>query len=147
MKRNPWPYAIIAYFVVFIAGIAAFIAFAVRNDMELVRPDYYDHEIKYQAQIDRLERTSAIQGQLGLDYDASAKAVSLTLPAAAAGEVHLYRPSDSKLDRRVKLELDSAGRQRLDVSSLRGGLWRMRVSWTAGGSEYYFEKPLVIEGS
>lgn len=147
MRRNPWPYAIIAYFVVFIAGIATFIAFAMRNDLELVRPDYYEHEIKYQAQIDRMERTSAIQGELGLNYDPTGKTVSLTLPAAAAGEVHLYRPSDAKLDRRVKLELDSAGRQKLDVSGLRVGLWRMRVSWTAGGSEYYFEKPLVIEGS
>lgn len=145
MKRNPWPYAIIGYFVVFIAAMASWIVFAVRNDMELVRPDYYEQEIKYQAQIDRLERTSAVRGQLSLDYSPAAQSVALTLPTGAVGEVHLYRPSDAALDRRVKLELDQAGRQVLNVAELRGGLWRMRVSWTAGGSEYYFEEPLVIE--
>jgi nitrogen fixation protein FixH len=146
MKRNPWPYAIVGYFAVVIAAMASWITFAVRNDMELVRKDYYEHEIKFQQQIDRLERTAAIKGGVAVNYDPKARLVSLRLPANADGEVHLYRPSDSKLDRRVKLDLDAAGSQTLNVAELQAGLWRMRFSWEAEGKEFYFEEPLIIEG-
>jgi hypothetical protein len=145
MKRNPWPYAIVGYFVVFIAAMASWITFAVRNDMELVRKDYYEQEIKFQQQIDRLERTAAVKESVTVNYQPAAQIVSLRLPAAARGEVHLYRPSDAKLDRRVKLDLDATGTQTLNVAGLRGGLWRMRISWEAEGREFYFEEPLVIE--
>lgn len=145
MKRNPWPYAIIGYFVVFITAMASWITFAVRNDMELVRKDYYEHEIKFQQQIDRLERTAAVKANVAASYDAAAQSLSIKLPRNARGELHLYRPSESKLDRRVKLELDDSGAQTLNVAELRAGLWRMRFSWEAGGKEFYFEQPLIIE--
>ena len=36
---NLWPHAIIAWFVIFAAALAAWIAFAVRQNMDLVRAD------------------------------------------------------------------------------------------------------------
>ena len=36
-QRNPWPFAIVLFFVVFISSMAAWITVAVRNDMDLVR--------------------------------------------------------------------------------------------------------------
>ena len=64
--RNPWPIAIVSYFIIFIAFIAWFITFAMRQKMDLVRDDYYDQEIRFQQQIDRVQRTQSISTPRGV---------------------------------------------------------------------------------
>ncbi|MGZ8939585.1 MAG: FixH family protein, partial [Limisphaerales bacterium] len=78
MKRNYWPHAIIAYFVIFITGVATWVTFAMRHNDQLVRTDYYEHEIKYQNQIDRLARTAA--GVAVIQYDRNIQAILVGLP-------------------------------------------------------------------
>jgi nitrogen fixation protein FixH len=58
--------------------------------------------------------------------------------------VHLYRPSAAGLDRQLALELDAAGVQALDASGLEPGLWRVKVTWSVGGQQYYFDQKVVI---
>ena len=149
MKRNPWPYAIIAYFVVFISGVVTWVTFAIRNDDQLVRPDYYEHEIRYQKQIDRVHRTARVKSEIQTAYDHSSQKFSITLPvqtdrANAKGEIHFYRPSDSKLDRRFDLAIDPELTQALDVTGLKPGLWKVFVTWNDRGEDYFFEKALVL---
>lgn len=151
MKKNLWPYAIIAYFVVFIAGIATWISFAIRHDDQLVRPDYYDHEIKYQAQIDRITRTRGLKGEALAAYEIAGNYIRITLPAGmrsekVEGTVHLYRPSDARLDQKLALTPAPDGSQEINVSDLPGGLWKLRLDWKASDREYYFEKSLVLRG-
>ena len=43
---NPWPYAVIGFFVVFISLIVIFIVFSLGQEIQLVRPDYYEEEIR-----------------------------------------------------------------------------------------------------
>ena len=149
MKRNPWPYAIIAYFIVFISGVVTWVTFAIRNDDQLVRPDYYEHEIRYQKQIDRVHRTAPIKAEILAVYDYPARKVAITLPAqtnrdTAKGEIHFYRPSDSRLDRRFDLAIDSQFTQIFDVTEFKQGLWKVFVTWSDRGGDYYFEKILVL---
>lgn len=149
MKRNFWPYAIVAYFVVFITGIVTWVVFAVHHEDQLVRPDYYEHEIRFQQQIDRVARTSALTSPVQILYHQKEQTISLALPAnhtadSSQGVIRLYRPSDARLDREVKLALDEHGSQTVDVSNLPSGLWKVHLSWTTEGSEYYFDQPLVV---
>src|ERR1043165_8307480 len=81
---NPWPYAIIGYFVFFVMCVAAFITWAVRQDMDLVRKDYYDHEILFQQQIDRQKRALDLGPQAAIAYDPALHAVTISLPASHA---------------------------------------------------------------
>src|SRR5947207_839195 len=60
-RRNPWPIAIIAYFAVFISFIVTFIVWASHQRVDLVRADYYEAEIKFQQQIDRVERSRPVE--------------------------------------------------------------------------------------
>jgi hypothetical protein len=152
MKKNIWPYAIIAYFVVFITGIVTWVSFAVRHDDQLVRPDYYEHEIKYQAQIDRLARTRALSSESVIAYNFAENNIRITLPDEMRGRnlegtIHLYRPSDARLDKRISLVTSIDGAQLIDVAELQGGLWKVRLDWKAGDDEYYAEKSLVLRGN
>jgi nitrogen fixation protein FixH len=150
LRRSPWPYAIIGFFVVFVTFVAVFITWAVRQEMDLVGSDYYEREIRHQDQIDRLKRTIEFKGEADARYDAGSSRIIVRLPAAhaaaAKGAIQLYRPSDAKLDREVPLALDAKGVQWIGTGRLRDGLWKIRVRWAANGEEYFFERPLVISG-
>lgn len=145
---SPWPYAIIGYFVVFVSGVAVFITWAVRQDMDLVRKDYYDHEILFQEQIERQKRTVELGTLAGVQFDSAKNAISVNIPGtqagAAKGIIHFYRPSDAKLDHQVRLAPDASGSQRIDAKPLRAGLWKVAVQWTADGKEYYLDRTIVI---
>jgi len=149
-SRNPWPIAIVAYFAVFISFIVTFIVFATRQHVDLVRNDYYEEEIRFQDQLDRVRRTRQLNGNVAVTYNAEQRCILLNLPAAQAiqttGRIHLYRPSDANLDRDVLLALDAQGVQRLDAANLRDGLWKVRIQWAVDGQEYYFDQRVVVGG-
>jgi hypothetical protein len=149
IRTNPWPYAIIGWFLLFGSGMAAWVVVAVRNDPELVRPDYYEQEIGYQKQIDRLSRTAAISNLVFVVHDAARAQIVLRLSMASGsdtltGTVHFYRPSNAKLDFEVPLALDPFGEQRIPTGTRAGGLWKVRVHWTGGGHDYFHDQSLVL---
>jgi nitrogen fixation protein FixH len=142
MKRNPWPYAIVLYFVVFIAAIVAWITFAVRNEHELVRSDYYEQEIKFQKDIDGQSRAAGVN--IDVSYDSTQQSVTISLPAQAdSGSIYFYRPSDAKADREIALAL-KGGSQKVDVRDFKDGLWKIRVTWMQAGAEYRHNSTLVF---
>jgi hypothetical protein len=148
-RWNPWPASIIAFFALAIAGFAAFIVFCQLHPTDLVAADYYEQELRYQAQMEQLQRTRQLQAPDLVRYDPVARAITLQIPLPAAavrptGDIHLYRPSSAGLDRRLKLELDGRGRQSIDATSLSPGLWRVKVRWSAGGQDYGVDQKVVI---
>jgi hypothetical protein len=149
-SRNLWPHAILAWFVIFASALGAWITYAVRQDMDLVRADYYEEEVCFQKQLDRLNRTAVVHGKVAIEYDASRAEVTLRLPAAhlsprPAGHIHFYRPSDAALDFQVPLNVDAAGLQRIDVNALRAGQWKTRVQWGVAAQDYFFEETVVLD--
>ena len=151
-SRNPWPIAITAYFALFITFIISFITFAARQPSELIGGDYYDQEIRYQQQIDRLNRTAAIHADLGVTYDPKGQCFKLKMPASQARselttKAWLYRPSDARLDRELKVDRSDDGAVRLDAKDLSAGFWKLRFAWSAGTNEYFVEEPVVIDAT
>lgn len=148
-SRNPWPIAIIAYFIVFITFIASFITFATRQKVDLVRSDYYDDEIGYQKQIERESHTLSGSSKVTIAYKADTQQIVLRFPGKqdftnTTGNIHLYRPSDASIDQEMPLAVGVDGMQSLDAKKLKFGLWKVRVQWTVNGEEYYSDQPLVV---
>jgi hypothetical protein len=147
--RNLWPLGIIATFVLFITGTVGLIVMACSQKTDLVSADYYEKELKFQGQIDRVERTRRAASQASVIYDPAGNCITVSLPADQAqrevtGSIELYRPSATGMDRAVKLAPDANGTQRLDAAALAHGLWRVRVSWTSEKQNYYLEQKVVV---
>jgi hypothetical protein len=145
---NPWPWAIIGFFVIFIGCVVAFVVFATRQPMDLVRHDYYEEELRYQKRIDSAQRAQALPGTLSVQYAPRPEQLIISLPpatrTASKGTVHLYRPSDAQLDRTLELSFDASARQVLDVPGLKPGLWKLRFAWELLGETYSHEESVVI---
>jgi len=118
------------------------------QDVNLVADDYYDKEIKYQHQIDRIERTKKLNEENIIAYNGTT--IIIKLPPKlknknVEGEIHFYRPSDASADLRIPLSIDSSGVQVIPVSALTKGLWTVKVDWLVHGNEYFNEKRLFLK--
>jgi nitrogen fixation protein FixH len=147
--RNLWPYGIMAAFAIFISGTIGLIVLACSHRTDLVSADYYQQEIKFQNRLDQLRRTKEFNATGVIAYDAAKQQIKISLPAeqlrqAVSGRIQLYRPSAAALDQQMALAPDSAGVQIVEVKDLRPGLWKVRVAWTVGESDYFIDQKLVV---
>lgn len=144
-----WGVKIFISFIVFgiLMGILVTISF--NQEINLVADDYYKQEIEYEAQMDKLRNTASLSNKPTLNYDADTGVLQINFPAELvsefqSGEVHLFRPSDYKMDKKVRILLDENGNQSFDLNSLEKGLWEAKMTWKSGSREFYEEKKIVI---
>jgi nitrogen fixation protein FixH len=149
-KKSFWPYAIVLTFLIFLSGTATLIVIACTHQTDLITPNYYEEEIKFQTRLDQLNRTARFNGQITIGYDAGRECIRLSLPPAqcgpgTSGRIQLYRPSTTGLDRIMELQLDADGSQTLDAATLLPGLWKVRVQWTSHDQEFFADKSIVVK--
>lgn len=140
---------VVAAMVLFMSYIAMFVYKAMNQDVDLVSKDYYEQEIKFQDQIDRIGRTKAA-GDVAIRYEAEAQRLLLQLPdtfkgKAVSGEVHLFRPSNDQLDQEHPLQLGRDLSQLIETSELEKGLWKVRVSFAAENETYFAEQTIQVK--
>lgn len=134
----------------FVLFILAIVFFCAMQDIQLVTSDYYEQELVYQGQIDKVNRTRALASGLVMTYDKLDNQIELSFPtdldlAALAGRVTLFRPSNSRYDQTQPVQVDDFGRQFLDTEKLMRGLWRVKIDWRVGETEYYSEELIIVE--
>jgi len=150
ISRNPWPFALIGVFAVFITLVAMFITFAVAQDMDLVQPDYYAQEVRYQDRIDSQNRTRHLQPPVRISFDAARQVIEVLLPPAhaasqPAGNITFYRPSNARLDHNVALSVEpGTGLQAIPCRDMEGGLWKVEVAWQHEGLDYFKSESVVL---
>ena len=148
-RESAWPVAIIAFFAVAVSGCVSFVVFCNLHPADLVSQDYYEQELRYQSQIDRIDRARDIAGQVSVAFDRSRCRITLSLPkehasAQVNGSIQLYRPSKAGMDERLALKLDPNGTQVIDAKHLSPGLWKVKVLWSVAGHEFFVERKVQI---
>lgn len=139
-----WGKGIVLTFVVFAGIIISMVTICMKqDDLHLVTQNYYEEEIRYQEHIDKVDNATA----LGLDaftYDGRAKGVDLHLPVGSKGELHLFRPSDARLDQKLALDIVDEHALFVDLKDLKPGYWRIKLTWSADGKSYFQEEKVTL---
>ena len=140
-RKSLWGYGIAAVYTAFALATLGVVAFTMTQKVELVSPDYYAKEVKYDQQINRQANalaqavTCTLVGQF----------VKLQFPAPAAhGTILFYRPSESALDQEFAIAPDADGSQLLSTAKLAKGVWRVKVTWSSEGRDFYHE--FIVRG-
>ena len=149
-KNKSWPIGLTIVFIVFFLYLIGFIILSLMNRTDLVTEDYYEEEVVYQNQIERIERSQALKQSVKLNHNPSNQTIELQFPSefkadSIAGSILFFRPSDAKQDQVHPIRLNDEGIQTLDVKNLSRGMWRVKIFWHAGGEEYYDEKTLSFK--
>ena len=142
-----WGTGILITIIIFMVIIISVAVFLVNQNVDLVASDYYNKGIHHQDQIDRENRTNAMDE--GVTINSENGFIRLSFPKSFVqksinGTIQFYRPSDSKKDFAFPLSIDTSEQQIIPTQSLDKGYWKIKLNWTQDSIEYYKESSFVI---
>ncbi|MCY7352421.1 MAG: FixH family protein [Cytophagaceae bacterium] len=139
-----WGKSIVLVFIVF-AGFIGFMIYRMcRQRVDLVRDDYYQTEIAYQQQINRLVNASQ-KKPLDMTYHADVQQIAFVLPTTLhRGVIYFYRPSDRAQDFNLRIPDIHPARQVVSTAKLARGFWRVQLTWSDGQRDYYTEQDVYL---
>lgn len=139
-----WGKGILLTIIAFVGFILTLVVISVRqDDIHLVTENYYEKEIKYQDQIEREKSAAGLDREV-LVFDSQSKSMQLDLPVGAKGSLQLFRPSDARLDQELSLDITEVGKTTVPLDKLKSGYWRVQLTWTENGVEFYKEKKISL---
>jgi nitrogen fixation protein FixH len=141
-----WGHKIIIVFTLFAAGILTLVTKSMRTKIDLVTPDYYGEELKYQQVIDGRKQALSLSSPVKISQ--SAHTVTLAFPAEMqdiplTGSVLFYRASNSAQDLSLPLQ-NQKGLLMLDKNRLQKGSYRIQLQWQANGKKYFQENAMMV---
>lgn len=144
-----WGKGIILAFVVFFGVIFTMAYISMQQDISLVADNYYEQELAYEDQIERIKNTDGLLEKPSVSVDKAQWQASLTFPASLKssvyeGSIQFFRPSNAAFDKTYDIRLDQEGLQSFDVSGFQRGLWKVKISWKSKNREYYKEATLIL---
>jgi nitrogen fixation protein FixH len=131
----------------FVALILTLVFLSYGQKVELVSKDYYAQELKYQDKIDAINNTNALASSI--DHKVEASSIILNInpelnSSGLSGSINFFRPSDSSKDVKIKMNFVN-DQQVISKSALEHGTYKMQLSWTNNGKNYYKEEVIYIE--
>ena len=147
MKKISWGTGIAIGIIVFVIISITMTVIFMTQDVSLVSDNYYEKSLSYQEEIDKQSRTNSLDDQVKINFNG--EIINILFPVEylnnnISGEIYFYRPSDSKLDFKMPLDLNEEGNQMILVKDFEKGFWRVKLNWTMNGNGYYNEKAITI---
>ena len=146
-KMWNWGMGIATVYTIFAGATLGFVVFAMQQPIDLVNPEYYADALTYDVRQIAAERGLALGDAFRIDADPTARTATITWPANArptSGQIHLYRPSNSRADRRVDIRPDAQGVQIVSLADLAPGSWTVQCEWKTGRELFYAERQIVL---
>lgn len=146
MKFN-WGTGILIFLILFLLTAAAFIIFAMRQDVNLVHKDYYEKGVDYTDQMNVITRSEPFREKIKVQQDENGLLITMDSALATtvdSGKVLLYRPSGSERDLEVLLE-KPVGNILIYNDELIGGRYIIKTQWYVGGKRFETEQPVIVK--
>lgn len=146
MKFN-WGYRIATIYLLFVAGIMYLVVKSSQQQIDLVTPDYYAQELRYQERIDETLRAQALQEPL--QFSVEQDVLTIDFPRQfqgkqVSGNVLLYCPANKEHDVSRNIQVDN-NRMKISIPERNTGQHELQVSWEADGLKYYFTGNLILK--
>lgn len=141
-----WGYKIILAYSIFVGGIVFLMIKSSGENADLVTPDYYAQELKYQQRIDETKR--AVDLPEKITYEIKTDKIQVQFPryflgTRISGTIVLYYPADKTRDIRQPFVAEDLSAS-INFTGTVKGLYELQISWEANGQQYYFEKKINI---
>ena len=141
-----WGYKILFVYLAFVAGILLMVFKSSVQKRDLVTPDYYAKELKYQQRIDAVKKTQALSAPV--KYELINQQMLISFPKeftgkSITGSILLYCPSDNNKDIEQPFSV-STNAYTMQLPVNKKGLYEVQISWQADGISYYFENKLTL---
>lgn len=145
MKMN-WGARIAILYGGFVAIIVTLVVGSMHQSFDLVSPDYYSQEIKYQQVIDAGKNQAALSSPVSVHADQ--QNVVIQFPAEflgkeVTGDIDFYSPVSASLDKHVPIQV-SNNAMVIARNTLHTTSYNVKISWRADGKAYYQQTDLTL---
>jgi hypothetical protein len=140
-----WGVKIAILYSSFAIGIIIMVVISMNNDTDLVSENYYEQEIKYQDQIDKLESSVELDRRITIDQTGEfiiLKISEFSPENKYSGDVNFYRSSDAKKDFKIPFSPDNNGIQKIESAFLEKGKWKLNLILQNKGKDYFVSKDI-----
>lgn len=142
-----WGYKILTVYIIFVTGILFLVYKSSSQNQDLVTKDYYEQELKFQDKIDETARANALSS--AVKYEIKANEIVISFPeemkaVELKAQVLLYCTADKARD----IQKDTSTKNaviHLPVPVANKGSHELKISWTANGQQYYYERKIFIK--
>lgn len=143
-----WATRITILYLSFVTLIITLVAKSMSQRMDLVVPDYYEEELKFQRKIEKINNTKSLQSPLR--WEVYKNTVNIIFPHEFAnehisGQITFFRPSDSRQDKIINLQPSKNNIHTVDISGFKKGLYNLQIDWNYKQTEYYNEGVINIK--
>lgn len=144
MKKSILPYIIVVVFVSFASFIGYFVYRSTSHRIDLVSQNYYQNELRFQEQIDQEKNGNLLGDDFQIIHDKQSLTLQLPKGKEAKGTVVFMRPADKLLDFSLAIDNKENHQQRINLSDLKTGLWKVKVYFEIAEKKYYKEKMITL---
>lgn len=138
-----WGWRIAIVYTFFAVSTVGFVAFAMSENVELVRKDYYEESLRYDASFASAQRGNAVGEQVTITP--ASDGVHVSLPASHASSdsatIQFYRAENSRLDRLYTI---TGGRITIPTSELAKGNYQAQLTWRFDGQWYAVSRQISV---
>ena len=149
MKFN-WGHGISIFLIIFVLttiSVVALITFDDAYSHELVSENYYEDELKFQEEIDKVNNASKLSSKV--KYRVSKDGVLITFPndfdyTKVSGTIEMDRPSKMILDFTMPIKLDENFQILIPAEKAIQGKWKMVIDWNVGDQEFMYKATIRL---
>ena len=146
-KKFNWGWGLAIFYSCFVAFMLFMVWQSTVMKTELVTADYYGKELKYQEQLNKMQRASGLGDTIS--WTVNSHQVLLNFPKAVAGktvkaDILFYKPDNSLRDFNISCHPDSTGSCLIASEKFHHGVYKMDIDWSAGNQTYYTEGVINI---
>jgi hypothetical protein len=142
MKIN-WGWGIGIFYSIFVLTMISIVYATTFYKPDMVSDDYYRDEQVFQKQIDKSINTQKLEVQPSILVQEGSLIVKFPEDMKdIKGILKLFRPSDSKLDQKIELNVNDNNTFNLDLKNIQKGKWLVKINWESAGVSYYIERTI-----
>lgn len=139
--RFHWGWRIALIYTTFALATIGFMIFSFTQKVDLVSKQYYADELKYDEKM--LAENNTMKLSKVLSVKNNGDLLSIQFPnTPESGAIHLYRPSESDMDKEIKI-VGGRAEQTFSITTLQTGLWIAKIEWKSDNTSFYAEQRFI----
>ena len=140
-----WGTKIAFLYLSFATMIGVMVYKSVTQSVDLVAPNYYEQELKYQDKIDGINNLSAdskaiiiTQGENSISFN------FLKEIGVPKGHILFFKPDNAASDIETEIKTDNEGVQTIETKHLTKGTYLVKIDWKIGDKKFFKEERISI---
>jgi nitrogen fixation protein FixH len=140
-----WGTKIAFLYLSFATMIGVMVYKSVTQSVDLVAPNYYEQELKYQDKIDGINNLKAQSNAIFIDQKEANVTFSFSKEMGTPkGRILFFKPDNASSDFETEIKTDNEGVQTIETKDLTKGTYLVKIDWKIGDKKFFKEERISI---